>query len=135
MTEPEATKEPEINIKLKAKMASADDLNYTIQVYPSNLEWSYHEQDSEYKLHGYRFKGESIRQIVRNVLFKFKEIMIGSIKVGSKDFLFEIQAPKRIDTEKLKEMFTLIAGEINHEIQKSKTELASFKQFLDETEF
>ncbi len=135
MTEPEATKDTEINVKLKAKMASADELDYTIQVYPSNLEWAYLEQDSEYKLHGYRFKAESIRQIVRNVLFKFKEIMIGSIRVGSKDFLFEIQAPKRIDTEKLKEMFTQIAGEINHEMQKSRTELASFKQFLDESEF
>lgn len=135
MTEPVATKDTEINVKLKAKMASADDLNYTIQVYPSNLEWNYFEQDSEYKLHGYRFKAESIRQIVRNVLFKYKEIMIGSIKVGSKDFLFEIQVPKRIDTEKLKQMFTQIAGEINHEIQKSRTELASFKQFLDESEF
>jgi hypothetical protein len=135
MTEPEATKDTEINVKLKAKMASADELNYTIQVYPSNLEWSYLEPDSEYKLHEYRFKAESIRQIVRNVLFKFKEIMIGSIRVGSKDFLFEIQAPKRIDTEKLKEMFTLIASEINREIQKSRTELASFKQFLDDSEF
>jgi len=135
MTEPEAVKETEINVKLKAKMSSADDLNYTIHVSPSNLDWSYIEQDSEYKLHGYRFKAESIRQIVRNVLFKYKEIMIGSIKVGSKDFLFEIQVPKRIDTEKLKQMFTLIGGEINHEIQKSRTELASFKQFLDESEF
>ena len=135
MTEPETAKEPEINIKLKAKMASADDLNYTIQIYPSNLDWTYLEQDSEYKLHGYRFKAESIRQIVRNVLFKFKEIMIGSVRVGSKEFLFEIQAPKRIDTEKLKEMFTLIARELNHEMQKSRTELASFKQFLDESEF
>lgn len=135
MTEPESHKEPEINIKLKAKMTTADDLNYTIQVYPSNLEWSYFEQDSEYKLHGYRFKAESIRQIVRNVLFKFKEIMIGSIKVGSKEFLFEVQVPKRIDTEKLKLMFSQIANEINHEIQKSRTELASFKQFLEESEF
>jgi len=135
MTEPELIKEPEINIKLKAKMATADDLNYTIQVYPSNLEWSYFEQDSEYKLQGYRFKTESIRQTVRNVLFKFKEIMIGSIKVGSKEYLFEVQVPKRIDTEKLKLMFTQIANEINHEIQKSKTELASFKQFLEESEF
>jgi hypothetical protein len=135
MTEPESIKEPEINIKLKAKMASADDLNYSIQVYPSNLEWSYHEQDSEYKLHGYRFKAETIRQTVRNVLFKYKEIMIGSIKVGSKDFLFEVQVPKRIDTEKLKQMFSQIAGELNHEIQKSRTELASFKQFLDVSEF
>jgi hypothetical protein len=135
MTEAISPKETEINIKLKAKMTSADDLNYTIQVYPMNIDWKYIEQDSEYKLHEYRFKAETIRQIVRNVLFKFKEIMIGSIKVGGKDFLFEVQVPKRIDTEKLKQMFTQIASEVNHEIQKSRTELASFKQFLDESEF
>jgi len=135
MTEPESQKEIEMNIKLKAKMTSADDLNYTIQVFPLNIEWKYIESDSEYKLHQYRFKAETIRQIVRNVLFKYKEIMIGSIKVGSKDYLFEVQVPKRIDTEKLKQMFTQIAGEINHEIQKSRTELASFKQFLEESEF
>ena len=135
MTEAISPKETEINIKLKAKMHSADDLNYTIQVYPINIDWKYIEQDSEYKLHEYRFKAETIRQIVRNVLFKFKEIMIGSIKVGAKDFLFEVQVPKRIDTEKLKQMFTQIASEVNHEIQKSRTELASFKQFLEESEF
>ena len=135
MTGPEVLKETEINIKLKAKMAYADDLNYTLQVYPSNIDWKYIEQDSEYKIHEYRFKAESIRQIVRNILFKFKEIMIGSIKVGSKDFLFEVQVPKRIDTEKLKQMFTQIGSELNREIQKSRTELASFKQFLDECEF
>lgn len=135
MTETISPKETEINIKLKAKMTTADDQNYTIQVYPMNIDWKYIEQDSEYKLHEYRFKAETIRQIVRNVLFKFKEIMIGSIKVGAKDFLFEVQVPKRIDTEKLKQMFTQIASEINHEVQKSRTELASFKQFLDESEF
>ncbi len=135
MVEPETPKESEINIKLKAKMAASDDLNYTLQVYPHNIEWRYVEQDSEYKLHEYRFKAEFIRQIVRNVLFKYKEIMIGSIKVGSKDYLFELQVPKHIDTEKLKQMFTQIAGEINREIQKSRTELASFKQFLDQSEF
>lgn len=135
MTEPESPKETEIYIKLKAKMTAADDLNYTIQVYPNNIDWKYIEEDSEYKLHEYRFKAESIRQTVRNVLFKYKEIMIGTIKVGSKDYLFEVQVPKRIDTEKLKQMFTQIAGEINHEIQKSRTELASFKQFLDQSEF
>jgi hypothetical protein len=135
MTEPESPKETEINIKLKAKMTAADDLNYTIQVYPINIDWKYIEQDSEYKLHEYRFKAESIRQIVRNVLFKYKEIMIGTIKVGSKDYLFEVLVPKRIDTENLKQMFTQISGEINHEIQKSRTELASFKQFLEQSEF
>ena len=135
MTEAEIPKETEMHIKLKAKMTTADDLNYTIQVYPINIDWKYIEQDSEYKLHEYRFKAESIRQTVRNVLFKYKEIMIGTIKVGSKDYLFEVQVPKRIDTEKLKQMFTQIAGELNHEIQKSRTELASFKQFLDQSEF
>ena len=135
MTETESPKETEIHIKLKAKMMAADDLNYTLQVYPSNIDWKYIEPDSEYKLHEYRFKAESIRQTVRNVLFKYKEIMIGTIKVGSKDYLFEVQVPKRIDTEKLKQMFTQIAAEINHEIQKSRTELASFKQFLDQSEF
>ena len=135
MTEPEISKETEMHIKLKAKMTTADDLNYTIQVYPINIDWKYIDQDSEYKLHEYRFKAESIRQTVRNVLFKYKEIMIGTIKVGSKDYLFEVQVPKRIDTEKLKQMFTQIAGELNHEIQKSRTELASFKQFLEQSEF
>jgi len=135
MTEAEIPKETEMHIKLKAKMTTADDLNYTIQVYPINIDWKYIEQDSEYKLHEYRFKAESIRQTVRNVLFKYKEIMIGTIKVGSKDYLFEVQVPKRIDTEKLKQMFTQIAGELNHEIQKSRTELASFKQFLEQSEF
>jgi len=135
MTEPEISKETEMHIKLKAKMTTADDLNYTIQVYPINIDWKYIDQDSEYKLHEYRFKAESIRQTVRNVLFKYKEIMIGTIKVGSKEYLFEVQVPKRIDTEKLKQMFTQIAGELNHEIQKSRTELASFKQFLEQSEF
>jgi hypothetical protein len=135
LTEPEVLKETEINIKLKAKMVSADDLNYTLQVYPNNIDWKYIESDSEYKIHEYRFKVESIRQIVRNILFKYKEIMIGSIKVGAKDYLFEVQVPKRIDTEKLKQMFTQIGSELNREIQKSRTELASFKQFLDECEF
>lgn len=135
MTEAEIPKETEMHIKLKAKMTTADDLNYTIQVYPINIDWKYIEQDSEYKLHEYRFKAESIRQTVRNVLFKYKEIMIGTIKVGSKEYLFEVQVPKRIDTEKLKQMFTQIAGELNHEIQKSRTELASFKQFLEQSEF
>ena len=135
MTEPEVLKETDINIKLKAKMVSADDLNYTLQVYPNNIDWKYIESDSEYKIHEFRFNAESIRQIVRNVLFKYKEIMIGSIKVGAKDYLFEVQVPKRIDTEKLKQMFTQIGTELNREIQKSRTELASFKQFLDECEF
>jgi len=135
MTDPEASKGPEINIKLKAKMTSSDDLNYTLAVFPNNIDWKYIEQDSEYKIHEYRFKAEFIRQIVRNVLFKFKEIMIGTIKVGSKDYLFEVQVPKRMDTENLKKMFTQIATEINSEIQKSRTELASFKQFLDVNEF
>lgn len=135
MTDPEASKEPEINIKLKAKMTSSDDLNYTLAVFPNNIDWKYVEQDSEYKIHEYRFKAEFIRQIVRNVLFKFKEIMIGTIKVGSKDYLFEVQVPKRMDTENLKKMFTQIATEINSEIQKSRKELASFKQFLDVSEF
>ncbi len=135
MTEQDSSKETEINIKLKAKMISADDLNYILQVFPSNIEWKYIDEDSEYKLHQYRFKTDTIRQTIRNVLFKYKEIMISSIKVGSKDFLFEIQVPKRIDTEKLKQIFSQISGEMNQEIQKSRTELASFKQFLDETEF
>jgi len=68
MTEPVVLKETDVNIKLKAKMATADDLNYTLQVYPMNIDWKYIEQDSEYKIHEYRFKAESIRQIVRNVL-------------------------------------------------------------------
>ncbi len=135
MADPETPKEPEINIKLKAKMISSDDLNYTLAVFPNNIDWKYIEQDSEYKIHEYRFKTEFIRQIVRNVLFKFKEIMIGTVKVGSKDYLFEVQVPKRMDTENLKQMFTKIATEINREIQKSRTELASFKQFLDVNEF
>ena len=125
----------EIELKLKAKMAHTGELSYTLQVSPANIEWNYSEPESEYTLFGYKFKSDAIRQIVRNVSFKHKELMVDSIRVGSKDFLFELQVPKRVDKEKLKQMFSLIANEIKNEITKSRSELDSFNKFLDESEF
>ncbi len=125
----------EIELKLKAKMTHMGELTYTLAVSPANIEWKYSEPDSEYTLFDYKFKGDAIRQIVRNVSFKHKELMVDSIRVGSKEFLFELQVPKRVDKEKLKQMFSLIANEIKNEIIKSRSELDSFNKFLDESEF
>ena len=131
----ESIKQPDVDLKLKAKMTGSDDLNYIITVAPVNFDWKYNETDLEYRIHESRFKNDAIRQIIRNILFKYKEILISSVKVGSKDFLFEFQVPKQMNTEKLKEIFTQISDELKKEITKSRTELDSFKQFLDNTEF
>ncbi len=135
MTETEPVKKAETELKLKAKMTHMDEMNYTLQVSPVNGPWRYSEAESEYKISEYLFKSEDIRQIVRNVLFKYKEILVDSVKVGSKEYLFEIQVPKRMEKEKLKLMFTQITTEIKNEISKSRTELETFKKFLEDTEF
>lgn len=134
-SESETSKGTDIELKLKAKMVDADEQNFTLQVYPLNIEWKYLEAESEYLIKDTNFKIESIRQIVRNVLLKYKEFMYSSVKVGSKDYLFEVQVPKGVDTEKLKNVFTQIANEIKNEISKSKSKLEHFKKFLEDTEF
>jgi len=135
MTEPESLKEAEIKLKLKAKMVTADEQKYTLQVYPINVEWNYSEPESEYKINAYSFKNDSIRKIVRDALSRYKELMIGSLKVGSKEYLFEVHIPKGFETNNLKQTFNHIADEINNEITRSKSEIKSFTKFLEETEF
>ncbi|HEY9205121.1 MAG TPA: hypothetical protein VIO58_04295 [Candidatus Methanoperedens sp.] len=125
--------ETQIDLKLKARLINVDELNYTIQVYPINGEWKYSEP--EYIIHDHRFKNDSIRQIIRNVVLKYKDFIYGSIKVGSKDYLFEVQVPKGFDTENLKNIITQIGNEIKNEILKSQNEIETFKRFLEETEF
>ena len=125
----------DIDLRLKAKMIHSNDLYYTLAISPSNPEWKYSETDMEYNLFDYKFKSEHIRQIVRNVLFKYKEMPVDSIKVGSKDFLFEVQVPKRVDKERMKLMFSQIGNEIKNEIIKCRTELDSFKRFVEDSEF
>ncbi len=135
MTELESLKESESKLKLKAKMAAADEQKYTLQVYPVNVEWSYLEPESEYKISTFSFKNDSIKKTVRNALSRYKELMIGSIKVGSKDYLFEVQIPKGFDTDNIKLVFTHVTDEINDEISRNKNEIKSFTKFLEETEF
>ncbi len=135
MTEPESLRETEMKLKLKAKMVAADEQKYTLQVYPINVEWSYLEPESEYKISTYSFINDSIKKTVRNALSRYKELMIGSIKVGSKEYLFEVQIPKGFDTNNLKLVFTHITDEINDEISRNKNEIKSFTKFLEETEF
>jgi len=135
MTEPESLKEAEIKLKLKAKMVTADEQKYTLQVYPINVEWNYSEPESEYKINAYSFKNDSIRKIVQDALSRYRELMIGSLKVGSKEYLFEVQIPKGFETNNLKQTFNHIADEINNEITRSKSEIKSFTKFLEETEF
>ena len=135
MTETESIKGQDLDLKLKANMAHVGELTYTLQVSPANVEWKYSEAEGEYRINQYVIKGESIRQMIRNILFKNKELLADSIRVGSKDYLFEVQVPKRIDKEKLKQVFAHITNEIKSEVVKSKTELESFKKFLDETTF
>ena len=135
MTERESPKGQDLDLKLKANMTHMGELTYTLQVSPANLEWKYSEGDAEYRIDQYVIKGDSIRQTIRNILFKNKELLVDSIKVGSKDYLFEVQVPKRIDKEKLKQVLIQIANEIKNEVVKSKTELESFKKFLDDNVF
>ena len=131
----ETPKGPNIDLKLKAKMVNVGELNYTLQLIPSNIEWKYSEAEAEYKIDQYIIKSDNIKQIIRNLLFKNKELLMDSVKVGSKDFLFEVQVPKRIEKEKLKQVFAQIANEIKSEVVKSRTELESFKKLIDESEF
>ncbi len=133
MNESEFLTETRIDLKLKARLTNVDELNYTIQVYPINGGWKYSEP--EYIIHEHRFKNDSIRQIIRNVVLRYKDFIYGSIKVGSKDYLFEVQVPKGFDTENLKNIITQIGTEIKNEIQKSQNEIETFKKFLEETEF
>ncbi len=135
MTETESIKGQDLDLKLKANMAHVGELTYTLQVSPANVEWKYLEAEGEYRIDHYMIKGDSIRQMIRNILFRNKELLADSIKVGSKDYLFEVQVPKRIDKDKLKNVFAQITNEIKSEVVKSKTELESFKKFLDDTTF
>lgn len=135
MTETESIKGQDLDLKLKANMAHVGELTYTLQISPAVVEWTYMEAEGEYRIDQYVIKGDLIRQTIRNILFKNKELLVDSIKVGSRDFLFEVQVPKRIDKEKLKHVFAQIANEIKSEVVKSKTELESFKKFLDDTSF
>lgn len=135
MTETELIKRQDLDLKLKANMAHMGELTYTLQISPANVEWKYSESEGEYRIDQYVIKGELIRQTIRNILFRNKELLVDSIKVGSKDFLFEVQVPKRIDKEKLKQVLAQIANEIKSEVVKSKTELESFKKFLEDSTF
>jgi|SRR3990170_6579872 len=135
MTETESPKGQDLDLKLKANMTHFGELNYTLQVLPANLDWKYSEVDAEYRIDQYVIKSDLIRQTLRNILFKNKELLVDSIKVGSKDYLFEVQVPKRIDKERLKQVLMQIANEIKNEVVKSKTELESFKKFLDDNVF
>lgn len=133
MTQPELTSE--LDLKLKARLGGVDDLNYTLQVYPSNVEWKYLESEGEYAILGHKFKNETIRQIVRNVLLKSKDMIVGSIRTGSKDFLFEVQTPKGTHTDKIKDVFSLVTSNLKNEISRSRVETETFKKFLDDSEF
>jgi len=135
MTETESPKGQDLDLKLKANMTHLGELTYTLQVLPANLDWKYSEADAEYRIDQYVIKSDLIRQTLRNILFKNKELLVDSIKVGSKDYLFEVQVPKRIDKERLKQVLIQIANEIKNEVVKSKTELESFKKFLDDNVF
>ena len=135
MTEKEPLKGPDIDLKLKANMTHVGELTYTLQVSPANIDWKYSEAESEYKIDQYVIKSDSIRQIIRNILFRNKELLVDSVKVGSKDYLFEVQVPKRIEKEKLKQVFSQIGNEIKNEVVKSRTEFDSFKKFIDESTF
>lgn len=135
MTETESIKRQDLDLKLKANMAHMGELTYTLQISPANVEWKYSEAEGEYRIDQYVIKGELIRQTIRNILFRNKELLVDSIKVGSKDFLFEVQVPKRIDKEKLKQVLAQITSEIKSEVVKSKTELESFKKFLEDSTF
>jgi hypothetical protein len=135
MTETESPKGQDLDLKLKANMTHLGEMTYTLQVLPANLDWKYSEADAEYRIDQYVIKSDLIRQTLRNILFKNKELLVDSIKVGSKDYLFEVQVPKRIDKERLKQVLIQIANEIKNEVVKSKTELESFKKFLDDNVF
>jgi hypothetical protein len=131
----ESPKEAEKELKLKAKMVNTDEINYTFQVYPVNVDWTYSEPESAYRIHELKFKNDSMRQIVRNVLLKYKETFCDSIRVGSKEYIFEVQISKGIETDKLREIFTQIANEIKADLSRSKSKVESVQKFLEETEF
>ncbi len=134
MTETEPPKGPGLDLKLKANMTHMGEHSYVLQVVPANVEWKYSDPEGEYRIDQYVIKSDLIKQTIRNILFKNKDL-VDLQKVGSKDFLFEIQVTKRIDKEKLKNVLTQISNEIKSEVVKSKTELESFKKFLDESTF
>src|SRR5574341_167537 len=135
MDAPGFSNEPEVELKLKAKIVNMDDLNYTIQVYPVNVDWKYSEPDSSYTILDHKFRNDTIRQIVRNVFLKYKEPCCDLIKVGSREYLFEAPFTKGIETETLKQLFTHVANEIKNEIWRSRSKLESVKKFLEESEF
>ncbi|MCZ7383627.1 MAG: hypothetical protein O8C63_02635 [Candidatus Methanoperedens sp.] len=135
MVDPESSKTNETKLKLKAKMVTADEQKYTLQVYPINVEWQYLEPESVYRIDAYSFKNDSIKKTVRDALSRYQELMIGSIKVGSKEYLFEVQIPKGFETNNIKQIFTHITDDINNEISRYKNEIKSFTKFLEETEF
>ncbi len=135
MDAPGFSNEPEVELKLKAKIVNMDDLNYTIQVYPVNVDWKYSEPDSAYVILDHKFKNDTIRQIARNIFLKYKEPCCDLIKVGSKDYIFEAQFSKGIETETLKQIFSHIANELKTEISRSRSRIESVKKFLEESEF
>ncbi len=133
--EPKSSGKDETNLKLKAKIVNEDEIYYTIQVYPVNVDWKYSDSELAYTILGHKFKNEVIRQIVRNVFLKHKEPCCDLIKLGSKEYLFEAPFTKGIETDTLKQMFTLIANDIKNEIKSGINKRESFKKFLDESEF
>ncbi len=133
--EPKSSEKDEAELKLKAKIVNEDELYYTIQVYPVNVDWKYLESEFAYSILGHKFKNDVIRQIARNVFLKYKEPCCDSIKLGSKEYLFEAPFTKGIETDTLKQMFTLIANDIKDEIRSGRSKRESFKKFLDESEF
>lgn len=135
MTETESPKKQDIDLKLKANMVHMGEQTYTLQVSPANVDWKYLDAEAEYQIGNYMIKSELIRQTIRNILFKKKDLLVDSVKVGSKDFIFEVQVPKLIDKEKLKQVLAQISNEIKSEVVKSRTELESFKKFLDDSTF
>ncbi|VVB85129.1 Uncharacterised protein [uncultured archaeon] len=134
MTETEPQKGPGLDLKLKANLMLMGEHNYTLQVVPFNIDWKYSETDAEYRIDQYVIKSEQIKQTIRNILFKNKDL-VELQKVGSKDYLFEIQVSKRVDKEKLKTVLSQIGNEIKSEAVKGKTELDSFKKFLEDSTF
>ncbi len=135
MAPQEFSNEAEVELKLKAKIVNLDDINYTIQIYPVNVDWKYSEPESAYIIIKHKFKNYYIRQIVRNIFLKYKEPCSDMIKVGSKDFLFEAQFSKGIETDTLKQIFSHVADEMKTEISRSKSKVESVKKFLEESEF
>lgn len=134
MTETEPQKGQGPDLKLKANLILMGEHSYTLQVVPFNVDWKYSETDGEYRIDQYVIKSDLVKQTIRNILFKNKDL-VELQKVGSKDYLFEIQVSKRVDKDKLRNVLSQIGAEIKSELMKGKTELDAFKKFLEESTF